>query len=187
MGRLDTKVAIVTGSAEGIGEATAKLFAKEGAKVVVADINETKGTEVVNEINQAGGDATNTDAGQLLVGQAVALTPEHDSYFTLVEILQSLCDAFIRCQHRPLHSAQACTGSRHPEAAFECVIEAVHTYCVVEDIDRTGCTVERIERRKLFRLNQGELRQPHILHRTGSRSDIARMRCIHQYDTDFFE
>jgi NAD(P)-dependent dehydrogenase (short-subunit alcohol dehydrogenase family) len=57
MGRLDTKVAIVTGSAEGIGKATAVLFGKEGAKVVVADINESKGKEVVNEINQAGGDA----------------------------------------------------------------------------------------------------------------------------------
>jgi 3(or 17)beta-hydroxysteroid dehydrogenase len=57
MGRLDSKVAIVTGSAEGIGKATAILFAKEGAKVVVADINETKGQEVVDEIKQAGGDA----------------------------------------------------------------------------------------------------------------------------------
>jgi 3(or 17)beta-hydroxysteroid dehydrogenase len=57
MSRLNNKVAIVTGSAEGIGEATAKLFAKEGAKVVVADINETKGKKVVNDIQQAGGEA----------------------------------------------------------------------------------------------------------------------------------
>jgi NAD(P)-dependent dehydrogenase (short-subunit alcohol dehydrogenase family) len=57
MGRLNNKVAIVTGSAEGIGKATAILFSKEGAKVVVADINETKGKEVVDEIQQAGGDA----------------------------------------------------------------------------------------------------------------------------------
>lgn len=57
MGRLDDKVAIVTGSAEGIGEATAKLFSEERAKVIVADINEKKGKKVVNEIQQAGGEA----------------------------------------------------------------------------------------------------------------------------------
>jgi len=57
MGRLDNKVAIVTGSAEGIGKSTAILFAKEGARVVVADINETKSKKVVDEIQQAGGNA----------------------------------------------------------------------------------------------------------------------------------
>ena len=57
MGRLENKVAIITGSAEGIGQATAKLFSKEGAKVVVADINEKKGQQVVKEIERSGGDA----------------------------------------------------------------------------------------------------------------------------------
>jgi NAD(P)-dependent dehydrogenase (short-subunit alcohol dehydrogenase family) len=55
--RLDGKVAIVTGSAEGIGEATAKLFAREGAKTVIADINRTKGENVANEITTRGGEA----------------------------------------------------------------------------------------------------------------------------------
>lgn len=51
------KVAIITGAASGIGEATAVLFGKEGAKVVVADIQEEKGKEVVNKIRTAGGKA----------------------------------------------------------------------------------------------------------------------------------
>mgnify|MGYP005862186071 CR=1 FL=1 len=58
MGRLNNKIAIITGSAEGIGAATAKLFALEGAKVIIADINETKGMKIVNEIQQKGGVAT---------------------------------------------------------------------------------------------------------------------------------
>lgn len=56
-GRLEGKVAIVTGSAEGMGEATSKLFAREGAKVVIADINRTRGEEVAGEIKTEGGEA----------------------------------------------------------------------------------------------------------------------------------
>ncbi len=57
MRRLEGKVAIITGSAMGIGEADAKLFAQEGAKVVVADIDEVEGKRVANEINKRGGEA----------------------------------------------------------------------------------------------------------------------------------
>jgi NAD(P)-dependent dehydrogenase (short-subunit alcohol dehydrogenase family) len=50
MGRLDNKVAIITGAASGIGLATARRFSAEGAKVVVADMNETVGTQIATEI-----------------------------------------------------------------------------------------------------------------------------------------
>lgn len=56
--RLKDKVAIVTGGGQGIGAATALTFAREGAKVVVADMNEETANAVVSEIKQAGnGDA----------------------------------------------------------------------------------------------------------------------------------
>ncbi|HLB71489.1 MAG: 3-oxoacyl-[acyl-carrier-protein] reductase [Candidatus Methanoperedens sp.] len=55
--RLENKVAIITGAGSGIGRMTALLFAKEGANVVVADVNEKGGMEVVSEIKKNGSDA----------------------------------------------------------------------------------------------------------------------------------
>jgi 3-oxoacyl-[acyl-carrier protein] reductase len=52
--RLENKVAVITGAGSGIGKETALLFAKEGAKVVVADMNEKAGEETVAEINKKG-------------------------------------------------------------------------------------------------------------------------------------
>jgi 3alpha(or 20beta)-hydroxysteroid dehydrogenase len=50
MGRLDGLVAIVTGAARGQGEAEARLFAAEGAKVILTDVLSEKGAEIANEI-----------------------------------------------------------------------------------------------------------------------------------------
>jgi len=56
-GRLKDKVAIITGAASGIGRATAALFAKEGARVMLADVGAAGLKEVANLINEAGGTA----------------------------------------------------------------------------------------------------------------------------------
>lgn len=54
MGRLQNRVAIVTGGSQGIGKATVLRFVEEGAKVVIADVNEEKGQALSVELNEAG-------------------------------------------------------------------------------------------------------------------------------------
>jgi NAD(P)-dependent dehydrogenase (short-subunit alcohol dehydrogenase family) len=53
VGRLDGKVAIVTGGASGFGRATVELFAREGARVVVVDLDEPRGSAVVDGLGEA--------------------------------------------------------------------------------------------------------------------------------------
>lgn len=79
MGRLDGKVALVTGAARGQGEAEARLFSIEGAAVVLADVREAEGTKVAAEIAEAGGsaqfahlDVTSPDDWKAAVADAVA-------------------------------------------------------------------------------------------------------------------
>ena len=58
MRRLDGKVALVSGGARGQGAAEAKMFASEGASVVIGDVLDEEGKKVEAEIAEAGGEAT---------------------------------------------------------------------------------------------------------------------------------
>jgi NAD(P)-dependent dehydrogenase (short-subunit alcohol dehydrogenase family) len=78
MGRLESKVAFLAGSGAGIGRSAAVLFAKEGAKVAVADLDTSRGKETVHMVDEAGGraiyirmDATNPNSVEEAIRKTV--------------------------------------------------------------------------------------------------------------------
>src|SRR4030065_2938697 len=78
MGLLEGRIAIITGSGRGIGRSVAILFAREGAKVVVSDLDEKPAREVAEEIKNTGGDClvfpgdvTQPSFAESIVAQAV--------------------------------------------------------------------------------------------------------------------
>jgi 3-oxoacyl-[acyl-carrier protein] reductase len=79
--RLKDKVAIITGAGQGIGRAYAHRFAREGAKVVVSEINEKNGAAVAGELQELGAEAlfVKTDVGDEASCQAMAKAA-HDRF-----------------------------------------------------------------------------------------------------------
>ena len=75
-GQLDGKVALVTGGASGIGRATALTFAREGAKLIIADMQEDGGRQTVHMITEQGGEAIfiQTDITQATAVKALIST-----------------------------------------------------------------------------------------------------------------
>lgn len=65
MGKLNNRVALIYGGTSGLGEATARLYAKEGAKVAVAGRSEEKGNRIVEAIRNDGGEAIFVDVDLL--------------------------------------------------------------------------------------------------------------------------
>ena len=87
MGRLDGKVAIITGGNSGVGAATAKLFAKEGAKVVISARRVAPLEAVANEIREAGGEVLSVATDISKVEDAKNLFAKTVEAFGKVDVL----------------------------------------------------------------------------------------------------
>lgn len=85
--RLENKTAIITGAASGMGEAMAKLYAKEGANVVIADINVEAINDVLKEIHEQGGSAIGVKANIADENDIVHLVKETVNHFGSLDIL----------------------------------------------------------------------------------------------------
>jgi NAD(P)-dependent dehydrogenase (short-subunit alcohol dehydrogenase family) len=85
--RLDGKSCVITGAARGIGAASARLFAREGARVVISDIRDELGEQVAEDINKAGGQARYIRCDVTQSAQVQALARGAQSAYGRIDVL----------------------------------------------------------------------------------------------------
>jgi NAD(P)-dependent dehydrogenase (short-subunit alcohol dehydrogenase family) len=85
--RLPDKVAIITGAGSGIGREAALIFAREGARVVVADMNEDAGAQTVEDIKSAGGAATFVFTNVAQAASVEAMVQQAEGKFGKLDVI----------------------------------------------------------------------------------------------------
>jgi 3-oxoacyl-[acyl-carrier protein] reductase len=107
--KLQDKTAVIVGGGSGIGRATAKLFAEEGAKVVIADRNIEGAESVKKEIDAAGGESIAIEVNMIEEDQAVKMIQESIAVYGKVDILCNVAGGsvgrYIRDKQSPFPTA----------------------------------------------------------------------------------
>jgi len=130
--RLRDKVAIVTGAASGIGETTAEVFAEEGAKVVVADIDAAGGEKTVATIQSKGGAAIFVQADLAKEADARRVVDEAVKAFGGVNILVNNAATFV------LKGFEATVEEWQQSLGVNVIGTAMVTKYAVEEMKKAG-------------------------------------------------
>ncbi len=85
--RLKDKIALITGSTSGIGEAAAKIFAREGARIIIVGRNQQSASRIASEIEKAGGEAFFVKADVSQASEVQAMAREAIEHWGRVDIL----------------------------------------------------------------------------------------------------
>jgi NAD(P)-dependent dehydrogenase (short-subunit alcohol dehydrogenase family) len=100
--RLIDKVAVVTGAARGIGRSAAELFAREGARVVLADVNEALGAAATQTIREEGGDALFVKADISACADVAALFDAVEREYGALHVLYNNASIFLGSDDGPV-------------------------------------------------------------------------------------
>jgi NAD(P)-dependent dehydrogenase (short-subunit alcohol dehydrogenase family) len=103
--RLQDKVTIITGGASGMGRVAARMFAAEGAKVVVADVTEQAAQSVVDEVTSAGGQAIAVVADVSKEADAKRMVDETIEAFGRVDVLYNNAGIMPEADHSVIDTA----------------------------------------------------------------------------------